>query len=92
MYLPTEQYKSRIFRYIKHICKIHSLIALEQLTQHTCYLVKSNHTCFLKMINKMRALKAEFEPLSTNAFSLLAREDGQPKQNFCHDLLIENKD
>lgn len=40
----------------------------------------------------MREPKAEFEPLSTNAFSLLAAEDGQPKQNFCHDLLIENKD
>jgi len=40
----------------------------------------------------MREPKAEFEPLSTNAFSLRAGEDGQPKQNFCHDLLIENKD
>lgn len=40
----------------------------------------------------MIALKAEFGPLPINAFSELAGEDGQPKQNFCHDLLIENKD
>lgn len=40
----------------------------------------------------MLALKAEFGPLSINAFSSFADEDGQPKQNFCHDLLIQNKD